>query len=122
MQMLGNPYAASYPKPRSTMHRQNTQTGAGPVAPPSQSMHNHYMGTPAASQTLYNNQLTYPAPPKDSQYDGTNVGHQMLPMNTVAHGAAFGGQPGQTSGKEFYNTGQFQGSGHENTQPQPQAH
>ena len=80
-------------------------------------MYNPCVGTPVASSNQYNSQLTYPAQPRESQYEGTNPSHILLPRHNVPHGATFGLQPAHMAGKEFYISQPFQGSGHENPQP-----
>ena len=113
------PYARSYPQPHSTVPWQNTQPVFGTIGPPSQSMYNPCMGTPIASQNAYNNQLQYSSQPRESQYDGSNGSHIMLPMHSLSHGANFNSQPGHMAGKEFYISQPLQGSAHENPQPRP---
>ena len=77
------------------------------------------MGTPVASSNAYSNQLSYPAQSRDSQYDGTNGSHRLLPMRNLPHGTSFGSQPSHMTASEFYISPQFQGPGHENTQSRP---
>ena len=121
MQILGMPYATSYHQPRATMPWQNAQPVFGHIGPPNQSMYNQCMGTPVAPNA-FNNQMTYPAQPRDSHYEGTNSNHMLMPMHNVHHGQTFSSQPTQMSGPDFYMSKQFNGAGGENMQPRPWSH
>ena len=116
-QILSVPYTTSYQQSRNPhIPWQNGQGVFGSIGPPTQSMYNPCMGTPYASSNAYNSQMTYPAVPRESQYEGTNASHRMLPMHNLHNGAPFNSQPHNLAGNEFYLSQQFKGAGHENTQ------
>ena len=121
MQIVGMPYAPTYHQQRGTMPWQNPQPVFGGMGPPSQSMFNQYLGAPVASPNGYNNHVTYPAQPRESQYEGTNASHMLVPMQNLPHGAPFSSQPHNLAGPEFYISQQFKGGGHEHTQPRPRS-
>jgi hypothetical protein len=120
VQIMGLPYARTYPQPRGTIPWQNSQPVFGNSGPASQSMYNSCMGTPVASSNQYNSQLTYPFHPRENQYEGS-VGNHIFPaMHNLPNGAAFSSQSGYIPGTEFYMSQPFQGSGHQNPIPRMQ--
>lgn len=101
MQIFRMPYSTSYHQPRSTFPWQNPQPFFGTIGPIGLSMHNPCMGTPVASSNAYNNQLTYLAHPRESQYESTISNHILLPMHNLPQGATFSSQPCHMAGKQF---------------------
>ena len=117
VQMFGMPYSATYQQPQSTVPWQTAQPVFGTLGGRGQSMYPPCIGTPIASPNAYNNQLSYPAQPQDSQFEGTSSNRMLLPFHNLPQGATFSSQPGYMLGKEYYNSQHLHGSGHESTQP-----
>ena len=80
-------------------------------------MYNPCIGTPVAPSNAYTNHLTYPAQPRESQFDGTSSNHMLLSLHNQPQGAAFVPQTGHMPGQEYYTSQQLQCSGPQSMQP-----
>ena len=117
VRMFGMPYSAAYQQLQSTIPCQSTQSVFGTLGGRGQSMNPPCIGTPIASPNTYNNQLSYPSQPRESQFEGMSSNCMLLPFHNLPQGATFSSQLGFMLGKEYFNSQQLHGSVQNNMQP-----
>ena len=115
MQVFGMPYAASYHQPQRTIPWQTAHPVFGNISARGSSLYSPSFGTPVAQPNAFNNQLTYPAQQRESQFEGPSSDHILLPVHALPQGATYSPHPGYIQGKEYYTSPQFHRSGQESS-------
>ena len=113
------PYPATFHQPQRTIPWQTTPPVFGNIGAQAQSMYNPCFGTPVAASTAYNNQMAYPAQPRESQFEGPGFNHMLLSTQNLPQGATYNPKPTYMAGKEYYTSQQFNGPGQEGLQHRP---
>ena len=78
MQIFSMPYSAPYHQQQNTIPWQSVQPVYGSMGGLPQSMYNPYIGAPVTPSNAYNNHVSYPAQPRDTQFNGTTCGRALL--------------------------------------------
>jgi hypothetical protein len=121
MQVYGMPYVASYHQPQRTIPWQTAPPVFGNTSARGSSLYNPCTGTIVAQPNAFNNQLTYPVQPRESQYEGPSSDPMLFPMHAQPQGATYSPHPGYIQGKEYYTSPQFVGTGQERSHPRSRA-
>ena len=121
LQIVGMRYAPTYHKPQRTVPWQTAQSVSGNVPARGGSLYNTYLGTPVAQSNRLNNQLSYPANQRESQFEGPSSNHSKLPGHNLPPGATYNQHPGYKQGNVDYNSQQLHGSGQESSHPRSRA-
>jgi hypothetical protein len=82
-------------------------------------MYSQSFGTPIAAPNSYSNQLAYPAPPREGQFEGTAPNHMLSAMHNLPSGQIYSPTHGYMAAQEYYPSQQFLGPGQESNQHRP---
>ena len=113
MQMYNMPCSSSCHQQQNTTHWQTAQPSTGRP----QLQYTPCIGTPVATPNAYTNQVSYPATPRDTQFDGSTSGHMLLPMQNRPQGPTFDSPHSHMPGKEYYTPGHIPSSTYDGHQP-----
>ena len=80
-------------------------------------MYKTYIDTPVQQSPPFNNQMSYPAPQRESQFEGPSSVHRLVTVHNLPQGATYNQHPGYMQGEFEYTSQQSHGLGQERSHP-----